>query len=240
MKRTKSTRGTLTRNQQIVSEMMSRTQLSQQMGFSFGDKRRLYKALGYPEEGDLTFEYFFNKYDRQDIANAIINRPCDATWKGEIILIEEGKTVPESELNTAWRILDHQFGIKKRLNKVDKLCELGRFSIILLGLDDVKNAEQFKLDVNGKRKLLYVKQIAESEVEIETWEDKPSSPRYGLPLLYKLKTGIVNKTGVEYTQETKDILVHHRRIVHYVTGNLTSEVFGVSKLKPIINRLEIN
>lgn len=211
------------------------------MGYQYGDKRKVYKALGYPDEKDLDFEYFYNKYDRQDIARAIIDRPCDATWKGDLAVTEPDSNAQDSTLNKKWKELDDALGLKKRLNKVDKLCELGRFSILLLGLDDVKKTEDFKLPVNGKRKLLYVKQVAESEVDIELWDEDPKSARYGLPLIYKVHTGSIQSSGTVKAATTathvEDILIHYSRVLHYVTGNLTSEVFGVSKLKPIINRL---
>lgn len=236
MKRTKSSLSTF---QQVITDILSRSGLARRLGYSYGDKRKIYKALGYPEEKDLTFEYFFNKYDRQDIARAVIDRPCDATWKGDVAITEPDKNANDSDLNKKWKELDELHSIKKRLNKVDKLCELGRYSLLLLGLDDVKDEKQFKLPVSGARKLLYLKQVAESEADVHTWETKPNNPRYGLPVLYKIRIATAQAVGsnIAQTQEYKDIFVHYTRVIHYVTGNLTSEVIGVSKLKPIINRL---
>jgi hypothetical protein len=231
----------LSLNYQIVTEILNRQGLGRRMGFQYGDKRRVYKALGYPDENDLTFEYYYNKYDRQDIAKAVIDRPCDATWRGKIHIKEEGKSISESEFNKQWKILNRKLNLKNRLNKVDKLCELGRYSILLLGLDDVKKIEDFKNPVaGGTRKLLYVKQVAETEAMVQKWETNPKDPRYGMPVIYQISSGTIqNSTGVTTTaiQEYKTILVHHSRVLHYVTGNLTSEIYGVSKLKPIINRL---
>lgn len=233
-------RSDLTANLQVISEILSRQGLARRLGYQYGDKRKLYKALGYPEEGDLTFEYYYNKYDRQDIARAVIDRPCDATWRGKISIKEAGSSVSESSFNEAWKKLDRSFNLKNRLNKVDKLCELGRYSVLLIGLDDVKKMEDFQRPVSGgKRRLLYVKQVAESEADVHSWENDTNNPRYGLPVLYRIKSGTVQTTGSTSTsiQEFQDILVHYSRVLHYITGNLTSEMYGVSKLKPIINRL---
>lgn len=238
MKRTKhissnqKIRSPLAVQQQVISEFLSRSNLADQLGFGYGDKRKLYKALGYPEDRDLDFDYFYKKYDRQDIARAIIDRPCDATWRGDVAITEPGKSAADSDLNKKWKELDELLGLKKRLNKVDKLCELGRFSILLLGLDDVNKLTEFKNAVSGARKLLYVKQFSEGQVTIETWDKNPQSPRYGMPVLYS-----ITSAGIDYTETSQDLLIHHSRVMHYVTGNLTSEVYGVSKLKPVINRL---
>lgn len=239
MKRTITSNQKLITNIQIITDILSRAGLARRLGYAYGDKRKLYKALGYPEEQDLTFEYFYNKYDRNSIANAIINRPCDATWKGDVTITEPGKTPQESPLNKAWLALSEELSLKRRLNKVDKLCELGRYSVLILGLDDVKDKDGFKKVVSGKRKLLYVKQAAESEAIPETFEKDPKNSRYGMPVLYRIKSGTAQTTSSSTTtiEEFQDILVHYSRILHFVTGNLTSEVYGVSKLKPIVNEL---
>jgi hypothetical protein len=226
--------------QQVISEILSRNGLSRRLGYQYGDKRKVYKALGYPEEGDLTFEYYYNKYDRQDFASAVIDRPCDATWRGDIVIKEVDTLTKESKLNKAWKSIEQTFGLKKRLNKVDKLCDLGRYSVLMLGLDDVKEIKDFQNPVaGGTRKLLYVKQVAESEADVHTWDDNPKSPRYGLPVLYRIRSGTAQTVGSTTTtiEEYRDLTVHYSRIIHYVSGNLTSEVYGVSKLKKIINRL---
>src|SRR5690606_10547229 len=112
IKRNKSASNISTANVQIISEILSRGGLARRLGFQYGDKRKLYQALGYPEENDLTFAYYYNKYDRQDIANAVINRPCDATWKGDIALTESDKTPHDSDLNKQWKALEARLHIK--------------------------------------------------------------------------------------------------------------------------------
>lgn len=230
----------LVTNLGIATEMLSRSKLARRMGYGYGDKRKLYEALGYPDETQLTFEYFFGLYDRNPFASAVVDRPCDATWKGGLAIVEDGQTVKDSPLNKAWKKLNKDFKLKARLSKADKLCEVGKYSIIVLGLNDVKKKEDFKNPVNGKRKLLYVKQVAESECTVHTWETNANSERYGLPLTYKLQAGKIQSTGLSssaLTEQADEIIVHHSRCVHLVSGNLTSEVFGVSKLKKIVNRL---
>lgn len=239
MRRTKTNR-TLSVQQQVISEILSRQGFARRLGYQYGDKRKVYKALGYPEEAELTFEYYYNKYDRQDFARAVIDRPCDGTWRGHLIIKEAGSDSKTSELNTKWQELDETFGLKLRLNKADKLCDLGRYSVLFLGLDDVGTAEEFKNPVaKGARQLLYIRQFAESEADVHTWDNDPKSKRFGKPILYQIKSGTAQTTGSTTTtiEQYTNLLVHHTRVVHYVSQSLTSEVCGVSKLKPIINRL---
>lgn len=227
---------------QVVTDALSRQGLARRLGFSYGDKRKLYQALGYPTDTDLTFEYYYNKYDRNEIARAVIDRPIDTTWSGELLVVEEGEVVSKSELARAWAKLDTKFKIKKRLAKVDKLCHIGRFSLLLFGLDDVKKAEDFKKPVRGVRKLLYLRQVAESEITVEKFEENSSNPRYGQPKIYNIKIGTIQSisaSGMTQTQvgAMREISVHHSRVLHVVSDNLTNEIVGEPYLKSIINRL---
>lgn len=226
------TKGSKLSVMQRVGDLLSRTSLAKRMGWQYGGDRKIYEALGYPEEKELIFTYYHGKYERQDIASAIIDRPVNATWNGELMITEDGTQPTESKLNKAWEALEAEFHIKDRLVKLDKLTGLGHFSLLLFGFDDVKEPKDFQNPVTGTRKLMHLKQLPESDIEIHTWEKNAGNPRYGLPLLYKIK---VAGTGTEIT---KDFMVHHSRVLHILENNLVSEVYGRPRLKPIVNRLE--
>lgn len=221
---------------QFVADNLSRMGLATRLGYQYGDKRKLYEALGYPKEVELTFEWFYNKYDRQDIANAIINRPADATWSGALDVIEKGK--PESTFSKQWAALNKKLKIKQRLCKVDKLAHIGRYALLLFGFDDVKKIKDFKRPLIGtSRKLLYLKQVAECEAQITEYESDPTDPRYGMPKFYQIKVGTSLTSALKPGPSFQEIVVHHSRVLHIVSNNLTSEVFGTPSLKPIANRL---
>lgn len=221
---------------QFVADNLSRAGLAARLGYQYGDKRKLYEALGYPTDGELTYEWYYNKYDRQDIANAIIDRPADATWSGSLEVIEKGK--PESPFSKQWRALNKKLKIKQRLCKVDKLAHIGRFALLLFGFDDVKKVKDFKRPLTGKnRKLLYLKQVSECEVQINEFESDPANERYGLPKFYQIKVGTVQSGAFKAGPSFQEIIVHHSRVLHIVSNNLTSEVYGTPKLKPVANRL---
>lgn len=215
-----------------IGELVSRANFAQKLGWQYGGERKVYEALGYPTEKELTFQYYYDKYDRQDIASAVIDKPVEATWDGQLMLTEEDKQVDESPLNKAWLELEDKLSVKSRLVKLDKLAGIGQFGLLLFGFDDVKEPKDWKKAVTGKRNLLYLKQMSEATVAIHEWEKNSAKPNFGLPLLYKIQIG---GSG---TDQSKEIIVHYSRVIHVKSNNLLSEVYGRPRLKPIVNRLE--
>lgn len=216
---------------QRVGDLLARGNLARKIGWQYEGDRKIYEALGYPKDSELDFTYYYNKYERQDIATAVIDRPVEATWDGEVIITEEGEQPADSKLFEEWAELEETFKIKSRLVKLDKLTSIGQFGLLMFGFDDVKDPKDFKRAATGTRKLLYLKQIPESAIEIDKWVVNASDKRYGLPLIYKI---VIAGSGAD---QTKDLYVHHSRVIHTLHNNLTSEVYGRPRLKPIVNRL---
>lgn len=211
----------------LVGEVISRQDLAYRLGFQYGDYRKLYKSLGYPEEQHLRFQYYFNKYDRLDVAQAVIDRPVEATWNGELKILEPDTLEQDSELLQAWQELDQRLKIKQVLKKVDKLSGIGRYAVLVFGFSDVTNREQLKTQVGGRNlKLLYLQRYSEKAATIDKVEENTRNPRFGKPLSYKIVT------------ENDEVEVHHSRILHVTEGSLVDDVYGTPKLKPIVNRLE--
>lgn len=240
-----------------INASAKRQALANRLGQSYQGDRKLYEALGYPREEDLTYEYFENKYKRQEIAKAIIDKPVDATWGGSLLVTEEDEAAEESTLNDAWLELNKEFGVKKRLNKLDKLAGVGHYSVLLFGFKDIKKLDDWAQPATGKKELTFLKQLSEEEASIHKLEKNTKSKRFGQPLLYKVRisedtTGVqgnrdsisvrsdttVRGQSSSSSKKTTDILVHHTRVIHVKDGELTSEIFGTPRLKPIINRLE--
>ncbi len=213
----------------LASVLVGRANLMARMGQQYGGKRDVFQALGYPLT--LKYEDFLTKYVRQDIAKAIIDRPVKATWQGPLELIESDiseDTVFEEE----WVKLNRKYGIKPKLARVDRLTGLGRYGVLVLGLDDVTNRESLKNPVKGgNRKLHYIKPFGEKSAQIAELESNPGNERYGLPKMYTIE---VQDVG---TESSSFIQIHHTRVIHITDGSLESEIFGVPVLESVYNRL---
>ena len=214
---------------QTMSTLLSRAQLAIKLGQQYNDTRDLYQALGYKLSLDYTDYAAY--YERNEMAKAVINRPIDATWRGnlDIIEAEEGEDTP---LEKEYKELGRQLKIKQVFIRLDKLASLGNYGVLFLGFDDVNDVSVFKQPIPaGEHKLLYVKPYGQGLIEIQEYERNVKSPRYGLPIIYKLTMQLPGGNT------TKNILVHYSRIIHVAGELLISEYKGVPALQVIFNRL---
>jgi len=196
---------------------------------SYNGSRNLYEALGYPTT--LTFADYYARYERQDIAKAIIDRPVSGTWQGALELIESNDP-EETEFEKAWRQLDRKIGLKTRLARVDRLTGIGQYGVLLLGLNDAKSPDDLIRPVTGNtHQLVYVKPLSEASAKIESWVDDSKNPRYGLPLLYEVSVSDMA------SKIDRSVKIHFSRVIHITNGTLESEVYGVPIMQAVFNRL---
>ncbi len=207
---------------QILSELVSRMNLASKLGMQFQGDRDIYKALGYSTE--LEYNNFLAQYKRHDIAKAIIKRPVDKTWAGSLQILSQDNDTFNKEIKE----LNNKFHLKSIFSRLDVLTSLGRYGILLLGLDDVSVEADFQEPVqSGNRKLLYLRPFGEGSIEIYMKEINPNNNRFGKPLFYKI-----------LFEKDKEIIIHYTRVLH-VTGELIdSEIYGTPILEVVYNRLQ--
>jgi hypothetical protein len=167
------------------------------------------------------------------MAKAIIDRPVKATWQGQLELVESQET-DKTPFEQAWYDLNKRLSLRSFLSRVDRLTGIGRYGVLLLGLDDVKDQEGFMKPVkdDGKRQLLYVKPFGEYSAKINTYDSNPKSPRYGMPLTYNIQVADIANNSSTLVQ------VDHTRVIHITDDNLESEIYGTPRLEAVFNRLQ--
>jgi len=214
--------------QALTGELTRRAVLSSRLSSqTFGGDRKIYDALGYP--ATLTFDDYYARYQRQDIAKAVIDKPIKYTWQGSLELLESDDA-NETPLEKEWKLLNNSLKLKSIFTRVDKLTGIGNYGVLLLGLDDVTtNLELERGVLKGKRQLLYVKPLSQSTATIHSYNTDTKSERYGLPELYKI--------DLESVESNNSVLVHHSRIIHIIDSPLESEVEGTPRLESVFNRL---
>lgn len=221
---------------QTLSTLIRRTRalMSAQLGMQYDGARNLYTALGYPEE--LTFQHYLGKYQRLDVAKAIIDRPVNATWRGILELEESGKA-EVTPFESAWKKLRNDLNLKLNFSRLDKLANLGRYAVLFLGFSDGTSTEKFAMSVKQGAKLKYVRPFSEESARIQAYEGNRNNPRYGKPLFYEIKFANEQESNGTTQMEMSTVQVHHSRILHVIEDQLESEVFGTPKLQAVYNRL---
>lgn len=215
----------------LYYSLINRAALMSKLGYQYGGDRDLYEALGYIT--NLTYQNYLAQYERQDIAKAVIDRPVKATWKNGFLVVESDE-YKDTQLEKAFEELDNRLVLKNKFARLDKLTGLGRYGVLLLGLDDIKSVSDWENPISTGRKynLIYVKPLGEINAEITEYVSDTSSERYGQPMYYTVE---IENLGNSASQNVK---VHWSRAIHVVDDNLDSEIEGEPRLKVVFNRLQ--
>jgi len=224
----------------MATAITSRAALFNRLGKSFGGDRDLYTACGYPES--LTFSDYYGRYERQDIAQRIVNAYPEATWRlhPEIKETEDSEPDELTEFEQNWVDLEKKFQIYHYMDRLDKVAGIGDYAVLLLGFDDTSN---FEAPVQEGANLIYLQVYAQPKAPISGWVKDASDPRFGRPEQYTLTYGDaeVSPSTSESTIVSSpggQMKVHYSRILHVADGTLTNEVYGIPRLRPVYNRLQ--
>ena len=194
---------------------------------------------GYPET--ITITDYKAMYDREGLGTRVVNLLPDESW-AMLPEIEENKDVEETEFEKVWKDLDKKRHLFHYLHRVDVLSGIGRFGLLLLGLNDGKELSEpvEGIDLrtgektgNKNHELLYLRPFDESVVTIKTKEADVSSPRFGKPVSYSVD--FEDSTSETTSKQTK--IVHWTRVLHVFDNRAVSEVYGIPRMKPVYNRL---
>jgi len=209
-------------------------------------RRDIDLECGYPKE--LTTVQYKLMYDREGIAARIVSIFPEESWVNdpEVRENEDPKATPFEE---AWIELEQERQVWSYLAKVDDISGIGRFGILLLGLNDGKKLsepvaginEQGEKEGNQQWKLLYLRAFSEAEVSIKEIEKKSTNPRFGKPISYSVtfenSTTYRTSTGQQATDTSQEQVVHWTRVIHIADNRKTSEVYGVPRMQNLFNRL---
>lgn len=218
-----------------ITPSQIRQEIAAMLGIQYGGNRDVYEQAGYPKV--ITFEEYLGMYRRADIAGVVVSEPAKESWRSWPEILDgtsEDDARDDTQFAKDWKALTvgrfdidrEMLGIYHYLLRLDIRSGIGQYGGLLLGLNDgAANAKDplTRGAARGIDALLYLTVFDEGQMEvIETNEDK-SSPRYGLPEIYKLKTN----DGFEE--------VHWTRIIHAAEGG---EILGESRLEGVFNRLK--
>ena len=203
------------------SQLISRAELAGRLGLSFNEKRDIYTALGYKKI--LRYQDFFDRYVRQDVATRIIDAPPAATWQNPPTIT----STPTFDKKFA--ILIAQLKLFSKIERADKVAGIGRYATLLIGTRGNLSSPATSSDI------LYLSVFSEANAEIERFDEDTSSPRFGLPSLYRIQlTSDTSARRKVISTQT----VHYSRIIHVAEGLSEDDIYGKPRLEPVFNRLD--
>jgi uncharacterized protein len=203
-----------------TSLLQSRAHLAGLAGQQFNGDRDLYQTFGYPQY--LQPRDYRTMYDRGDIAGRVIDAYPDATWR----------EAPTVEGLTNFETVADQVKLWSVMPRLDRLCQLGHYGVLLLGLDGGEPLETPARASNYR--LLYIQPHSELTADITKWDDDPKSPRYNKPEMYNITSG-PNWQGTAGV--SRQLRVHHSRVIHIAEDALEHEAIGVPRLQRVYNRM---
>lgn len=237
---------------QAAAQLVRNTLLSRQAWLKtlLDPRRDIDAECGHPQT--LNIEDFAQAFSRQDVAARVVSLWPEETWC-EDPEIYETEDATETEFEKEWKKLTTDLPIFSYLQRADVLSGIGRYGVLLLGFDDggeldtplegVTPSGDLPESQGRKRKLLYLRPLDETVVNIQAFENDPTNPRYGLPTRYQIKfadaeTGILpagDGSGSTVTVVTRT--VHWTRLIHLADNRRNSEVLGTPRMEKVMNRL---
>lgn len=190
----------------------------------------------------LTIADYMNMYKRGDVGARVVRIWPEECWS-EPPDIYESEEPEDTDFEMAWDELQTEHGIYSMFERVDTLSGIGRFGILLLGLDDGRELDQpvEGLLENGtfsesvpERKLLYLRAFDETCLSVAALESDRNNARYGQPKNYNI---MFQDTAVGEQASVFTRTVHWSRVIHVADNRVSSEIFGLPRLELVVNRL---
>lgn len=232
------------------------TSLRAQSGSSSFDRRRdIPVECGFPEDTELTPERVKQLYERDALAARVVEVWPRECWKVQPDIFES----EDAKVNTPFELTYQQLGrslisepgyyeesdsnsVLEYLQRADIMCGIGRYGVILLGVNDGKDMSQ-PLEMKpsssgGSYRLNFIRVFDESLARISGREMDKTNIRFGQPTSYQItfdNPDELGSLGMVGSQLTSD--VHWTRCVHIVDNIQSNEIIGQYRIKPVANDL---
>lgn len=213
------------------------------IGVTHNGARDLYTILGYKRQ--LVFDDYLWRYERQDIATRVVTAFASAVWSMKPQVFDSDSSEIDTPFEKAYKDLVVDKKVYHYLARGDKLSGIGRFGIIVLGFADNQNSAMPLIKKPGM-KLIYMRPFHEGSVKIKRYDSNITSPRYGLPEVYKVKTAINEIANTNVSEATiitdsiqDEIEVHWTRVIHLLPElGSENDIYAEPRLKNVYNRLQ--
>lgn len=188
-------------------------------------------------------------YEREGVAKRVVEIWPDECWALPPEVFESAEDEEYTEFEQKWNELSKKFRFWHMLHRADILSGLGRFGLILLGLDDGNQLDQPVRGINNfgqvreglDYNLLFLRVFDETVVSVAQWETNLNNPRFGQPVLYNLifrDMDVIGTVGATTAASQVTRRVHWTRVIHLADNRQMSEIQGLPRLRPVLNRVQ--
>ena len=215
--------------------IIQESDLKARFGRQYDGDRNVYDVLGYDKSPD--FEAYEKRYERQDIAQRVVDLPANDTWRKRPEI-----TSDNAEFEDGFERLSDSVQLFHYLKRWDQISGIGEYGLLYVGYADGQPIDEpvnpgalESLDPEAAVSFL----SPFSQGDVEEWDLgretglEPTDERYNKPVYYYIDFGEIDGD----TRDEDIEKVHHTRIHHFAEGALTSDLKGRPRLKPILNRL---
>ena len=238
----------------ILNALTSRSELIRRY---LDPRRSIDDECGYPQTGTMTPAYYKDLYDREPVATRVVQLMPKESWVAYPSVFEDDGSdvvtpfeeafdaLSDTLRGESWYTGEEGNPLWEALARVDELCGIGSYGILLMGMDDKAELDKpaqgvddrgRMSDTPGSRSLLYLRAFDESQLSIAEYEKRPDNPRFGQPVFYSVQLCDANdesKGGIGLP--TVSVKVHWSRVIHVADNLGSSEVFGVPRMRPVLN-----
>lgn len=232
---------------------------SEMLNRAMNPQRNISQECGYPETIDATD--YYDRHERDPIANRVNAILAEETWSVHPEVYESDKENVTTPFEQAWDAIAQSLRggswfdgketnpIYDHLKRLDILSGIGRFGVMVIGIDDKKPMSEpvDGIDTDGnwdgkyrKRNIKFLREYDEHLVTIARYEQDKTSARYGLPVSYNIMIDSVDGSSTGPTAGSADmntVSVHWTRVLHVIDNEMSSANFGNPRTQAVWDRL---
>jgi hypothetical protein len=230
-------------HQFLQNSGMSRQQIASILD---GDYRDLDKDCGYPAV--ITAQMYQAMFDREGIADRVVSIMAEESWALDPQIYESEDTT-QTTFEKEFNELNEAHDLFAYMEKADVLSGIGRYGVLLFGLNDGKTLIEPVEGIDLKtgeatgtppknREVLFIRAFPESSATVVNLIADAQSPLYGQPEFYDLLMDNTDAQNATSGTTTSTVRVHWTRIIHVAnTLKTASEVFAAPIMRNVYNRL---
>ena len=157
----------------------------------------------------------------------------------EIISVDDtGISYTDFE-NATFELLS-KFPLLQISKRLDTLSCIGRYAVLVIGTSaEVGEGDDDRLNDLSEPlpkgasidDIAFLQPYSEEQADIAIWETDSSSPRFGMPKMYRITVSGGSGASRSYN-------VHYSRVIHIAEDLLEDDVYGSPKLEAVYNNLQ--